>query len=387
MGMKHLTGRLLATLLILAVCPLAAIQAQSEVRVAVVAFDVFLVDKEMGSVVAQLITSKLSTLSGIEIAERSRLDEVLSEMELSQAGVVAPEQAVETGKLLGANAIVMGSVGKIGVKFVINIRLVDTESGKVMKAFSVSGDRQEDYLELSESLAALLAGVIRGTESAGSGSATSIQESAAVAGYWNTEWYDGIGRHGGSMFLQEKGGNLTGWTIEDIGPARIEGSVRGNALKGEYSADYGHGTFEFTLTADGERLVGSYTTSDALHSTWNAWRRPEPYARLSQGDRVLVDWSGDIWSYPAIAAKKDGNRWFVRYDDGDSEWIDANRVYAFRILPDEVVQVAGEDKKGYRSASFLALSDGFIQVEYPDGERKREPVSRLRLLRVRSWGY
>ena len=49
------------------------------------------------------------------------------------SGCTSEECAVEAGRLLGVRIIVVGDVGKIGKIFTISIRLIDVETGKLLK--------------------------------------------------------------------------------------------------------------------------------------------------------------------------------------------------------------------------------------------------------------
>ena len=61
--------------------------------------------------------------------ERERIDSMLSETELSQSGMLKDNEA--TGKMLGAQLLVVGSLRDLGNRYQIEIRLVDFETGVV----------------------------------------------------------------------------------------------------------------------------------------------------------------------------------------------------------------------------------------------------------------
>lgn len=89
--------------------------------------------------------------SRFNLIERSRLDAVLKEQGLALTGLVNSQEQVKLGKLLGANYILLASlsslrsqelgsialpgIGQVGgrnVVAIVNLSLVDTESGKVI---------------------------------------------------------------------------------------------------------------------------------------------------------------------------------------------------------------------------------------------------------------
>lgn len=371
-------GSILGALLFpAALCAQEAESATGD-RLAVADFEVFLVDDELGRGVAEMLRTKLSGSGKVTLIERAQLVKVLEEQALQQSGIVAPEQAIETGRILGANKMVIGSVGKLGVVVVLNARVVDMKSGSVERAWSLNANDESRLAIVVGELAALLIG-----ENAVSANAVP----GGVTGYWVSEWYDGKGKHPGSIYLDQSGEAVSGWTVEDIGPARISAKMIGNSITGRYSANYGGGDFEFTLSADGQRLIGSYRASHGVHGTWNAWRRPPGSPSLETGAHVLADWSGDVWSYPGVVSKDMGNMVAIAYDDGDGENLPRERLFELRFRPGDVIQVAQAPQADYRHATVVTHEGMKLLVDYGDGRTVPASISRVRALRVRSGGY
>ncbi len=313
---------------------------------------------------------------------------------LGMTGVVSPNQAVETGKMLGAERIIVGSVGKLGISIVLNARAVEVKTGRVVGGWSVTGSDVKELPGMAKELAARISGqpvastrYSAAPQLASSAPARSVADTDSVTGCWVSEWYDGKGKHPGSICLAQSGNTFSGWTIESIGPARMSGKIENRSLTGIYTANYGKGEFEFTLSQDGGRLIGSYKASHAVHGTWMAWRRPRKIAAPTVGSTVLADWSGDIWTYPASIGRVEGGSYFVRYQDGDKELLSKSRVYAMDLRPGDIVFIAQEHQKNYRYATVLEVGNEQLQVEYKDGRRKWEPMRRMRMLLARKKGY
>ena len=70
----------------------------------------------------------------INVLERSRIDAILEEQAIQMSGCV-DECLVEVGKLLGATAIITGSIGKVGDYYTINARKINATTGKLENAF------------------------------------------------------------------------------------------------------------------------------------------------------------------------------------------------------------------------------------------------------------
>jgi len=73
-------------------------------RVAVISFD-----GPKGDIASDMMSQALVQY-GADVVERKRLNAVLNELELSQKNLIEPQTAKKVGKLLGVDAIFMGSV-------------------------------------------------------------------------------------------------------------------------------------------------------------------------------------------------------------------------------------------------------------------------------------
>lgn len=110
---------------------------------------------DQGPVVAVLLMNDLPSQSGLHIAftdmlieafsnlskytvvERTRLNQILAEQKLGLTGAVDPKTAIQLGRLVAANRIVTGSVASIGNFYELNARMTETETGILIKSYSV----------------------------------------------------------------------------------------------------------------------------------------------------------------------------------------------------------------------------------------------------------
>lgn len=88
--------------------------------------------KEIGTLVMGELMLNLSKFNNIELIEREKLAKVLDEMKLVQLGFADEKTAAQVGKMLQAQVVIVGEVAEAGDKFVINARIVDVESAKVL---------------------------------------------------------------------------------------------------------------------------------------------------------------------------------------------------------------------------------------------------------------
>jgi len=67
--------------------------------------------------------------------ERSKIEQIFEEQKLQLSGTISEDKLVEIGELLGAELLVIGSIGKLGSTYTIDLRLVEVESGKIIASY------------------------------------------------------------------------------------------------------------------------------------------------------------------------------------------------------------------------------------------------------------
>ncbi len=118
--------------------------------------------QNLGAVIPENISTYLASHKVLDIVERSRLESVLKESELSMAGLTDNEAAANIGKMLGASTVIVGSYNKSGRNIIINARAVDTTTGKVIAAVTKSGNGNDITLatrEVSDTIIFQLTGI------------------------------------------------------------------------------------------------------------------------------------------------------------------------------------------------------------------------------------
>jgi len=102
----------------------------------------------LGRYVAEELTTKLYRTKQFEIVERQLMNKLLQEQNLSLHGYIDIDTEVGIGKVLGADAIVSGSITDLGNSIKINARLISPESGKVFSVASVKIIKDETVIKL-----------------------------------------------------------------------------------------------------------------------------------------------------------------------------------------------------------------------------------------------
>lgn len=94
--------------------------------------------RELGAVVGAELSTSLRRDHGMLLVERQKLQQVMGEIKLGQSGAVDAASAPEIGKLADAQALVLGSVSEAGDRYLIEARVVATETAETLAAASES---------------------------------------------------------------------------------------------------------------------------------------------------------------------------------------------------------------------------------------------------------
>ena len=136
---------------------LAQAQAEAEKEIiAVVDFKNVSGTKELDyltKAIPESIITYLGKSGQIEIVERSRMQAALEEMKLGMTGIVDEQTAVEVGKAVGANAIMVGSFLKIEDQIMINARLIDVQTSRIITGAQRRGRVGKEIFDLMEQVA------------------------------------------------------------------------------------------------------------------------------------------------------------------------------------------------------------------------------------------
>ncbi|MBF0430579.1 MAG: DUF2380 domain-containing protein [Fibrobacteria bacterium] len=91
-------------------------------------------DEEAVFSLDDVIRSELAKTGKYNVMERANINTILEEQQFQQSDACdASSCAVEIGQLLGVRQIVVGSIGKVGKTYTMNLRLIDVSTGKIVK--------------------------------------------------------------------------------------------------------------------------------------------------------------------------------------------------------------------------------------------------------------
>jgi TolB-like protein len=78
------------------------------------------------------LESEVVKIGGFRVVERTKIDEIMKEQKFQMSGCV-DECLIEIGKMLGAKQIILGSVGELAGLYTITVKLVDAETGELIR--------------------------------------------------------------------------------------------------------------------------------------------------------------------------------------------------------------------------------------------------------------
>ncbi|MBN1521665.1 MAG: tetratricopeptide repeat protein [Candidatus Aureabacteria bacterium] len=113
--------------------------------------------KDAGDIVAEWMTSSMIKTGVFEIYTRLSIQDILKEQEFQSTTFIDVETAAKAGKIRGVEAIVTGSVIKFGNIVSVAVKLIDTETARIIDSADIkvkSIDELPDHLDrLAEELA------------------------------------------------------------------------------------------------------------------------------------------------------------------------------------------------------------------------------------------
>lgn len=109
-----------------------------KMNVAVLNFDALgLSESEVGAITDRF-RSELVRTNRFIVIEREKMQAIFSEIGFQMTGCTSTECAVEAGKILNTQKIIIGKIGKVGRTYTTVISLIDIETGQIQ--FSSSRD-------------------------------------------------------------------------------------------------------------------------------------------------------------------------------------------------------------------------------------------------------
>lgn len=133
--------------------------ASEKERIVILNLKAISVEKELADLVTESLITSFVKSQEYQVVERSQLESVLSELKLTATDDFSDNTALEIGKLSKAKLVIIGTVGKVGASYLINIRSIDVETGNILYADRVIVKSAEELLPATDTLAAKIKSV------------------------------------------------------------------------------------------------------------------------------------------------------------------------------------------------------------------------------------
>lgn len=108
-----------------------------------------------GRGIAHMMTTDLSAVPTLQLVEREQLQALVDELDLQQTEYFDEDTALQVGRFVGAEHVIVGSIAAVDPEIRLDTRVVRVETAEVVQAESVTG-RHDALFELQQELAATL---------------------------------------------------------------------------------------------------------------------------------------------------------------------------------------------------------------------------------------
>lgn len=106
--------------------------------------------RELGLYIAERLTTQLSQLPNFQVIERRRLTPLLDELKFSMSDLVDPTKAKQFGKMLGVEAIVVGTITDLASTVDVDARIIQIETGIILPGAFVNVSKDPDVVRMWE---------------------------------------------------------------------------------------------------------------------------------------------------------------------------------------------------------------------------------------------
>ncbi len=152
-------SRRFVSLSLIAFLAVASLWGQTKPRIAVLPLSSINVSGSDAQAITSLFETALVKTGVFNVIEQNQIKAILDAQRFSLQGCTDESCAVEVGKLLAAEQIVIGELSRVGNRFILNAKIIDVQQGKNIRADNVSASSLE---EIADTGAAMLAAKLAG---------------------------------------------------------------------------------------------------------------------------------------------------------------------------------------------------------------------------------
>jgi hypothetical protein len=124
--------------------------------VTVLDFSIENMAKSDGRLIVDLVFSALVSARKYRVLDRGQRDNILKEVEFSLSACADEKCQLEVGRLLAADKIVVGSLGKVGQRYILNAKMLDVRTGEAVSSAYKVFPTLEELVDGTEEVALTL---------------------------------------------------------------------------------------------------------------------------------------------------------------------------------------------------------------------------------------
>ncbi len=114
----------------------SAIETHLRTTIAILDFEVVGISAQEARVLTNRLGTYVVQVGRWQVIERREMEEILREQDFQLTGCTSNECAVEIGRLLGCQRMLAGSIGKIESTYHVDMRVIDVETGGILRTSS-----------------------------------------------------------------------------------------------------------------------------------------------------------------------------------------------------------------------------------------------------------
>ena len=135
------------------------ITADEKPRIAVLPFNAINTSESDAQIITELFETALVKSDIYQVLEQNRMQEIMKAQKQSLSGCTDESCAIEVGKLLAADRVIMGSFSALGEQYILTAKIIDVERGRNLKADRIMAEDMDRIASKAEELAFQLAGI------------------------------------------------------------------------------------------------------------------------------------------------------------------------------------------------------------------------------------
>jgi tetratricopeptide (TPR) repeat protein len=124
--------------------------------ITVLDFSIENIPKSDGRLIVDLVFSALVSARRYRVLDRGQRDNILKEVEFSLSICSDEKCQLEVGRLLAADKIVVGSLGKVGQRYILNTKMLDVRTGEALSSAYKVFPTLEELVDGTEEVALTL---------------------------------------------------------------------------------------------------------------------------------------------------------------------------------------------------------------------------------------